>query len=302
MKRILIGNVLEKIKEIDDKSVDCIVTSPPYYAMRNYGTRLQVWDGTKECDHDWDEIKTRRMNLSGGKTAKQLTNKGSYAVDYNDRYTVSYQCKRCGAWKGELGQEPTADLYIKHMADIFTECKRVLKDEGALWINIADTYIDSGLSRKGLYCIPDRLKIELADNGWICRMENIWHVTNKMPTSVRDRFNTDHEKMFMFVKQQKYFFKQQYVEGKDGKPRAMRTVWDIPNGASFGSNTASFPKALVEIPIKATTPVNGVVLDIFAGSGIVLDVAEELGFDSIGIDLKEDFIKECYNKTCSVKK
>lgn len=290
IKNILIGNVLEKIKSIEDKSVDCIVTSPPYYAMRNYGTELQIWDEKSNCDHEWEEIKIRRMNLSGGKTKKQLTNKGSFAVDYNNRYAISYKCKHCGVWKGELGQEPTVELYISHLVQIFNECKRVLKDEGALWINIGDTYIDSGKDRKGLYCVPDRLKLGLVNNGWICRMENIWHVTNKMPTSVKDRFNTDHEKMFMFVKQQKYFFNQQYVTGKDGKLRALRTVWDIPNGASTNSNTASFPNALVEIPIKATTPENGVVMDIFAGSGTVLNVAENFGFDSIGIELNKSFI------------
>ena len=290
IKNILIGNVLEKIKSVKDKSVDCIVTSPPYYAMRNYGTELQIWDEKSNCDHEWEEIKIRRMNLSGGKTKKQLTNKGSFAVDYNNRYAISYKCKHCGAWKGELGQEPTVELYISHLVQIFNECKRVLKDEGALWINIGDTYIDSGKDRKGLYCVPDRLKLGLVNNGWICRMENIWRVTNKMPTSVKDRFNTDHEKMFMFVKQQKYFFNQQYVTGKDGKLRALRTVWDIPNGASTNSNTASFPNALVEIPIKATTPENGVVMDIFAGSGTVLNVAENFGFDSIGIELNKIFI------------
>ena len=290
IKNILIGNVLEKIKSIEDKSVDCIVTSPPYYAMRNYGTELQIWDEKSNCDHEWEEIKIRRMNLSGGKTKKQLTNKGSFAVDYNNRYAISYKCKHCGVWKGELGQEPTVELYISHLVQIFNECKRVLKDEGALWINIGDTYIDSGKDRKGLYCVPDRLKLGLVNNGWICRMENIWHVTNKMPTSVKDRFNTDHEKMFMFVKQQKYFFNQQYVTGKDGKLRALRTVWDIPNGASTNSNTASFPNALVEIPIKATTPENGVVMDIFAGTGTVLNVAENFGFDSIGIELNKSFI------------
>lgn len=204
---------------------------------------------------------------------------------------MSYKCKHCNAWKGELGQEPTVDLYIKHLVKIFDECKRVLKDDGALWVNIADTYIDNGKNRKGLYCVPDRLKIGLCDDGWLCRMENIRHVTNKMPTSVKDRFNTDHEKMFMFVKQQKYFFNQQYVEGKDGKPRALRTVWDIPNGASSDSNTASFPERLIAIPIKATTPENGIVLDIFAGSGTVLNVANHLGFNAIGIELRPDFIK-----------
>lgn len=290
MKAIFVGNVLDKIKIIPDKTVDCIVTSPPYFAMRSYGTEPQIWDEDCKCNHEWVEIRTRRHNLSGGKTKKQLSNKGSFAVDYNSRYSISHKCKHCDAWKGELGQEPNIELYIKHLLQIFNECKRVLKDEGALWVNIGDTYIDDGSSRKGLYCVPDRLKIGLSDNGWICRMENIWHITNKMPTSAKDRFNVDHEKMFMFVKQPNYFFNQQYVCGKDGKQRALRTVWDIPNKAGDKTNTASFPKELVEIPIKATTPPGGIVMDIFAGCGTVLDVAEALGFNSIGIELNDVFI------------
>lgn len=291
INKILIGNVLDKLKEVEDKSIDCIITSPPYYAMRSYGTEPQIWDSKIDCEHKWKEVKIRRMNLSGGKTKKQLTNKGSYAVDYDNRYSISHICYCCGAWKGELGQEPTVELYINHLTEIFKECKRVLKDKGSLWINIADTYIDSGEQRKGLYCVPDRLRIALVNDGWICRMENIWHVLNKMPTSVKDRFNTDHEKMFMFVKQPNYYFEQQYVEGKDGKPRAMRTVWDIPNGASSKSNTASFPEKLVEIPLLATCPTNGTVMDIFAGSGTVLKVAEKHNRNAIGIDLKDDLLK-----------
>lgn len=225
-----------------------------------------------------------------GRQKKQTTNKGSYGVDYNNRYSYSWRCDRCGAWKGELGQEPTVVLYIKHLTEIFNECKRVLMDDGALWINIGDTYIDSGKQRKGLYCVPDRLRLLLVNDGWICRMENIWHVLNKMPTSVKDRFNTDHEKMFMFVKNPKYYFNQQYVIGKDGNLRGLRTVWDIPNGASSKSNTASFPKELVEIPIKATCPPNGTVMDIFAGSGTVCNVSEEMGLNSIGIELNKSFL------------
>jgi len=289
-KKVLVGHVLEKIKEIEDETVDCIITSPPYYAMRSYGTALQTWDEDIVCEHVWDEIKIRRANLSGGKTKKQMTNKGSFAVDYDDRYSYSYQCKKCNAWKGELGQEPSVNLYIKHLVEIFAECKRVLNSDGTMWINIADTYIDKGKHRKGLYCVPDRLKLSLVENGWICRMENIWHVTNKMPTSVKDRFNTDHEKMFMFVKNQKYYFNQYKVKGKDGKMRSLRTVWDIPNGAKENSNTASFPKKIVEIPLSSTCKEGGLVLDPFAGSGTVLDVAEEMGRDSIGIEIKKEFI------------
>lgn len=290
MKQIIIGNALIKLQELESNSVDCIITSPPYYAMRSYGTEPQLWDGNKECSHEFEEIKIKRMNLSGGKTKKQSTNKGSFAVEYDDRYSYSKLCKHCCAWLGELGQEPNVEMYIKHLVQIFNESYRVLKDSGSLWINIGDTYIDSGKERKGLYCVPERLKLALVEDKWICRMENIWHVTNKMPTSVKDRFNTDHEKVFMFVKNQKYYFEQQYVDDKQNGKRIMRTVWSIPNGAKSNSNTASFPDELVKIPLLAACPQNGTVLDPFAGSGTVLDVAEACGRNSIGIELKEEFI------------
>lgn len=288
--QIIIGNALEKLQIIQDKTVDCIITSPPYYALRNYGTKPQIWGGSEDCEHVWNEIKIKRLNLSGGKTKKQLTNVGSYGVDYNDRYSYSHKCNECDAWKGELGQEPKVEMYIDNLSKIFEECKRVLKDEGSLWINIADTYIDSGKQRKGLYCVPDRLKLKLVELDWLCRMEIIWHVTNKMPTSVKDRYNVDHEKLFMFVKQPNYFFDQQSTLGKDGNLRALRTVWSIPNGAGKNSNTASFPEELVKIPLLSSCPVDGTVLDPFAGSGTVLKVAEKYNRNSIGIELKEEFM------------
>lgn len=73
MKKILIGNVVDELKKVKDNSINCIITSPPYYAMRNYGTDPQIWDtgvADNNCDHNWEEIKIRRMNLSGGKTKK----------------------------------------------------------------------------------------------------------------------------------------------------------------------------------------------------------------------------------------
>lgn len=294
LNKIYIGNSLDVLKTFPSKSIDMAITSPPYYGLRSYGTEPQIWDGDINCNHEWKQIRTPRPNQSGGKTKKQSTNKGSFAVDYNDRYSYSHRCVKCNAWKGELGQEETVEEYIKHLCDIFDEVHRVLKPEGSLWVNIADTYIPIGKFRKGLYCVPDLFKIEMQYNrGWLCRMENIWYKPNQMPTSVRDRFNVDYEKMFHFVKQPKYYFKQQREPTANGTgTRIKRSVWTINNMVNSKSHTATFPKELVETPIKATCPENGVVLDCFAGSGTVFEVCKENNVNFVGIELNENFIKE----------
>lgn len=126
---------------------------------------------------------------------------------------------------------------------------------------------------------------------WLCRMENIWYKPNQMPTSVRDRFNVDYEKVYHFVKQPKYYFKQQYDSTVDGSGKKIkRSVWTINNVANSKNHTATFPKELIEIPIKATCPENGVVLDCFAGSGTVMEFCKEYGVNYIGIELNSEFI------------
>lgn len=145
MFELMCGNSLEILKNISDKSINMIITSPPYYNLRDYGS----------------------------------TN--------------------------EIGKEKTVDDYINNLLAIFNECYRVLKDDGSMWINIDDVYINQSLA-----CIPDRLKMELVSNGWICRNEVIWHKPNAMPSSVKTRFNNDYEKLFFFTKSKYYFFNTQY--------------------------------------------------------------------------------------------
>ena len=137
---------------------------------------------------------------------------------------------------GELGLEPTFDLYIKHLCDIFDEVKRVLKKDGTCWVNLGDTYARGGnqeerfdkksyggkatqhdttilgrgitkeLPPKCLCAIPERFMIEMINRGWILRNKIIWHKPNHMPTSVKDRFATSWEYLFFFSKSKKYFF------------------------------------------------------------------------------------------------
>jgi len=229
--RIYQGTALEVLKTFPDESIDMCMTSPPYWGLRAYGTNPQIWDGNPECEHDFETIRVARPNASGGKGHMQDGNIGSFTSDYKDRATYSNTCTKCGAWKGELGLEPTFQLYIEHLCQIFDEVKRVLKPEGSCWVNLGDSYAgaqgrgqgkgnehsqmqpkgkDSILKDKCLCQIPSRFAIAMTDRGWILRNELIWFKPNCMPSSVSDRFTVDFEKLFFFTKQTKYYFEQQF--------------------------------------------------------------------------------------------
>lgn len=115
---------------------------------------------------------------------------------------------------GQLGAERDPDSYIDNLIAVFNEVYRILKDDGSCWVNIDDVYSD-----QSLLCIPDRFKIRMVENGWICRNEIIWHKPNAMPSSAKTRFNNDFEKMFFFTKKKKYFFQTQYEPLKSAPPK-----------------------------------------------------------------------------------
>ena len=148
LNHIYQGDVLETLKGFPIESVDCIVTSPPYWGLRDYGKETyKIWDGRSDCEHEFEVIETKRPNASGGKTdyAKQkLAIKGnnnySEFVDYHKRVTTSSFCKKCSAWYGQLGLEPSLKLYLEHMLSITQELKRVLKPSGVMFWNHSDSY------------------------------------------------------------------------------------------------------------------------------------------------------------------
>lgn len=111
--------------------------------------------------------------------------------------------------KNQIGIEKTYNEYLKNLIDIFTECKRVLKKDGICFVNLGDTYLDNSLIG-----IPDRFKILMIDNGWICRNDIIWHKPNAIPQSVKNRFSNDYERVLMFSKSKQYKFNTQYEERK----------------------------------------------------------------------------------------
>lgn len=314
-------DALSGLALLPDESVDCIVTSPPYWQMRDYGIGGMLWGGADACEHSYD---------------------------------IYGYCTECGGWLGQLGHEPTRDDFILHLCLIFDECRRVLKPTGTLWINLGDSYskphkynvyqdpkyyeetkntkclMDMRVNKdahkiraKSLCNIPNKFADEMILRGWILRNEIIWHKPACMPFSGRDRFTVDFEKIFFFTKSPKYHFKQQFEEyaessyarykypmtnnGKgemlrklSGKPegmkdmdprgRNMRCIWRVGFEPSHEFHFAMYPSRLVETPVKAGSPVGGVVLDPFMGGGTTAVVARRLGRHYIGFEPNTEYL------------
>lgn len=349
LNKIYQGEALDILKSFPDESIDMLITSPPYWALRDYGTAS--WDGgNKDCDHLNGSLQSSRSTLGGRKPEDTLNDKRAKSgMPFKDT------CGKCGAKRIDLqlGLEPTFQEYITKLCDIFDEVKRVLKKSGTCWVNLGDTYAGGngntsdyergrnscipvstkltapsgkpksakvdGVQNKSLCQIPSRFAIEMTNRGWILRNEIIWHKPNCMPSSVKDRFTVDFEKIFFFVKNKKYYFETQYEPHKskphkysnkkyndigktsraesDGsefyneKGRNKRTVWKITTKPYKEAHFATYPEALIETPIKAGCPKDGIVLDPFMGSGTTALVARNLGRKYVGIELNPEYIK-----------
>ncbi|MBW1731396.1 MAG: site-specific DNA-methyltransferase [Deltaproteobacteria bacterium] len=191
-----------------------------------------MWDAREGCRHRW--IKATRRNQSGGTS----TNSGLHKPGVHKFSATVGFCRECGAWRGELGLEPTPELYIEHLCQVFDEVGRVLKRTGTCWVVMGDTYGGSGqgwgkrgkargrnsIDRRptGILCadrprsysappkslslIPSRFAIEMCNRGWTLRNIVIWHKQNHMPASVKDRFTNSYEQVFMLVRSRKYWF------------------------------------------------------------------------------------------------
>ena len=235
--RILHGDSVEMLKTIPDETVDCCVTSPPYYGLRDYGTATWV-GGDPSCPH-------YRTSKKSDKTAtghKNMMETG-HAVGDAIYKTV---CPICGAVRvdNQIGLEETPDEYIDRLVSVFREVKRVLRDDGTLWLNIGDSYCVTGdkgnykdhknpegrngqsvarnkridgIKSKDLIGIPWMLAFALRADGWYLRQDIIWHKPNPMPESVRDRCTKSHEYIFLFSKKPKYYFDIEAIK-ENAKP------------------------------------------------------------------------------------
>lgn len=416
---IRVGHALDVMRGMPDASVHCCVTSPPYFGLRDYGTPPQVWGGDPACAHEWN---------------------GTAFCE-------------CGAWRGSLGLEPTAEMYVEHIVEIFREVRRVLRPDGTLWLVIGDSYardaakgqhkpgdpgkhayiydrgagrassIDlrsevrgsgdglvgrgdraavpnggPGLKSKDLVGIPWMVAFALRADGWWLRSDNIWAKPNPIPESVGDRTTRAHEYVFTFSRSGRptcwrhrnlgwtysrpapdyvwrsratgeesrdpvgdpgwfrynmwrafdYYYEKDAIAEEsvtgdsrrpyvsrgaremdsraaeqwrggtarhppnvrrgefDGKTNALpgreafraftatrnkRSVWTVPLAPRPEAHFATFPPRLIEPCILAGCPPGGVVLDPFAGSGTVGEVARRLGRRSLLLELSTEYAR-----------
>ena len=224
----------------------------------------------------------------------------------------------------QLGMEDTIEKFVENLVKVFREVKRVLREDGTVWLNLGDTY----LQNKQLVGIPWRVALALQKDGWYLRQDIIWHKPNPMPESVKDRCTKAHEYIFLLSKRPKYFFDNEVIKedcvGKDERKwadsyekagsikqgetnanikrtkryskddsfkRNKRSVWTVTTKPFKGAHFATFPMDLIEPCVLAGCPVGGTVLDPFAGSGTTGIVAASNDRDAILLELNEDYIK-----------
>jgi DNA modification methylase len=298
---IIQGDCVEVLKGLPDSSVNCCVTSPPYWGLRDYGVG------------------------------------------------------------GQLGLEKTPEEYTENMVKVFREVKRVLKDEGTLWLNIGDSYASNGcyinawyekdhnkdkqhlhtknkeryedrkayrsdvIKAKDLIGIPWRVAFALQKDGWYLRQDIIWHKPNPMPESVTDRCTKAHEYIFLLAKSQRYYFdrepirepvkesnkgfisarartasgalggeNQHNMERRDYseiKGANKRSVWTVTTKPYKEAHFATFPEDLILPCVLAGCPEGGKILDPFNGAGTTGVVAKKNNRDYIGIELNPEYIK-----------
>ncbi len=270
---------IEGLKQLDDCVIDCCVTSPPYWNLRNYGK------------------------------------------------------------DGQIGLEDELSDYINKLVLVFREVRRVLKDDGTLWLNLGDTYNSSKnlkgdikIKPKEIMGVPWRVAFALQQDGWYLRQDIIWSKGNPMPESAKDRCTRSHEYIFLLTKNSKYYYDNDSIKEpcseasikdfksrktKDNKGlntseyakvrpdlfrsrdnlmpkdfrRNKRSVWSVNTKPFKGAHFAVFPLDLIEPCILAGSRENGVVLDCFMGSGTVGVSAKKNNRNYIGFELNEEYCK-----------
>jgi site-specific DNA-methyltransferase (adenine-specific) len=220
---------------------------------------------------------------------------------------------------GQIGLEGHPSEFIAKLVATFGRCGPILAENGSLWVNLGDTYWSGKGEHKsgevkqsarrfgvrpqdkkgdGKWCkpkqlllIPHRFAIGMQDDGWIIRNDNVWVKPNPIPDQVRDRCSMSHEYVFHIVKSRWYYFDKNAVgrETEGGRTLPPLDTWELPPVRGSQNHRARFSEELIRIPINATTPLRGVVLDPFAGSGTALVSARKQGFRAIAIDIKREF-------------
>jgi len=245
INKIIHGDALTVLKKLPSNSVDCVITSPPYWAKRDYGEETcRVWGGNPNCDHEWIESDLPPTRIATGGWDSE--------PKYNRRFDKAKPamfCKKCKAWYGQLGLESSPEMYVDHLIQIFREIKRVLKPHGNVFVVIDDTFSQRGkgigsidpkypngrntantvlparsksfsVPQKSLCLVPELFAIRMVyDLGFILRQKLIWAkkvliykemdtIGNAMPESCKDRNTHTYEFVYHFTKKPKYYYDQ----------------------------------------------------------------------------------------------
>ena len=272
---LLIGICFDKINEIEEKSVQAIVTSPPYWGLRDYQK------------------------------------------------------------DGQLGEELVPEEFVKNLTALFHKAKRVLKDDGTVWVNIGDTYFgakgghhDSNNSitnnetgseyrqhRKAppkheyikdgdLSGVPWMFAVSMQKDGWYLKQDIIWNKPNPMPEAVNNRCVKSHEYIFLFTKKKQYYFNAEAISRKklDGTGYVRKgSVWTLNTASLSEAHFAVFPEDIPANCIKAGSKEGDTILDPFMGSGTTALVAQKLGRKWIGIELNPKYIEIIKRRTAQTE-
>jgi DNA modification methylase len=238
------GDVIAELRKLEAQSVQCVVTSPPYWGLRDYKIPPSIWGGDEACAHEWQNHRYYTEKSAGKSGAEAFSEAGEANAQRlkEARWRSDDTCTQCGAWRGCHGLEPTPELFVRHEVLIFAEVWRVLRDDGTLWLNLGDSYarqggttdnttdergrelahlndeqkrmtsVPSGFKPKDLCGIPWRVALALQAWGWYLRSDIIWHKPNPMPESVTDRPTKAHEYIFLLTKNERYFYDAEAVK------------------------------------------------------------------------------------------
>lgn len=249
------GDSVTILKKIPSESVSCIVTSPPYYNLRDYKIEGQI--GLEETVQDYICSVCKVFD----EVYRVLRKDGLFFLNMGDTYYS-------GRGKSQ-GIDPKSN---KRRFGL-----RPVDKSGGLGIN---------LQKKSIIGVPWRVAIEMMSRKWILRTPIIWHRDKALPESVKDRPRRSYEYIFMFAKERQYYFNRQPLVDKEFD----EDVWTIlARPKTNGIDTAPYPDELVQRCLEIGCPRNGTVLDPFVGSGTTLRVALQSGHSAIGIDLSLEF-------------
>jgi len=249
---IIHGDALQVLRRLESGCVQCIVTSPPYWGLRDYNVEQQV--GLVESLPQY----LNRLTEIFAEARRVLADDGVFWLNIGDSYTSGNR-----GWRAPDRKNPARAMSVRPTTP-------------------------DGLKPKDLIGLPWRLAFALQEDGWFLRTDIVWNKPNAMPESVRDRPNRSHEFIFMFTKSERYKYSREAVRELNG--RNLRSVWNVNTKPFPGAHFATFPPSLIEPCILSSTDENDIVLDPFFGAGTVGFVAEQLKRRYVGIELNPEYV------------